>query len=512
MLEYRHDRADLRGLAWLICLGGLAGLAIVLPIVHKHVPDRAAAITASVAGLVWLASWGVVAWQARRVRGRTETIVFDDTGFTSRLFGRIDFADVTAYQVGCDTKLWRWEIQAPSVTLRLADRQRLHFHLDARHHVTDLLDYVAFVEELRACLDDASYVATSAGALGCARVFGDAVPEARPSPARPTTATRARSSRRRSSPGAASDEAAAQARQSAAGRLSRANRDAAGRFRAQMQRNSKWVVLAGVLLPLTYMIRVCDPSAIKSVIAPSPLHDLSKRAPAELDRNAVRLRRAIVEKGPVYLWSNTDQDTVKPLLVPNIRFGQSGFDSLDTMSAAGRILSFLINDEVEGYRMGVQHDDTLTPSRYTEISLRPVAGEKTLFFFLLPPAGYKPSGANARAMPDITWRVQYRDVGEIPERIDQASMQLPMPLIARWMQHKPAPRLMVAAARYHHMTDADFAAAVAEVKQDFARRGIDTSAFHTRRFANGAVRQGADGAGHGDHTQQTTESEAGDGR
>lgn len=515
ILYYHHDRVDLRGVAWLVAMVGLAVLAIALPIIDKHTSEPATLTTGAIAVAIWLTVLAVCGWRIRRARGRADTITIDGSGFVSRLFGRVDFADIESHAVGRDVGLLRWERSAPSLQLTLADQRRLRFHLDARHYCEDLLDYVAFVDTVRARIQALSDEASPPPlVLGCAGVFADS-PAARQQVTKAATSTGDTATRADVSqepapqatsndtvshrPDRASDDqttARDDARGATAGLMSRANQQADRQFRHQMTRHSKWAALAMMLLPLTYAIRSCDMNGLRS----GPLDDVAERAPAALEQSRSLLQSAVAEKGPVYLWSNTQDGAVKPVLVPNIKIHGIGIDSLDTMNTAGKVLDFIINDEAEGYRMGIQHDAALSVSRYSKISLRPVQGEQTLFFFLLPPRGVDAESRTGRALPDISWRVSYRNVDDIPEQVDLANQRLPMTLIARWSQMTPPPRLMVMASRYHGMTDAAFDAAVTQVKADFERRGIDTSNFETRRFDTGTVRQPDD-----DSTLRSTE-------
>ncbi|MBS63321.1 MAG: hypothetical protein CMN27_10270 [Salinisphaera sp.] len=534
-MYYHHDRADLRGGAWLVGIGGLALLAIMLPIVHESASEQAPLITGAIAIALWLALVAVLGWQARIARGRADTITIDATGFVSQLFGRVDFADITSHAVGRDTKPWRWECNAPALRLTLADRRRLRFHLDARHYHEDLLDYVAFVDTVRARVQNAPSSAAHADVLGRARLFGDTPTEpvrpAAPAAAAPAEKTPSRDDRRArraaSNPSPSSVERVRRPRRqpathdaqpdtrdddtgTAAHRMSQANRRADQRFRQQMARHGKWAALAMVLLPLSYAIRTCDMSAIK----PGPFDGMAEQAPQALENSRSLLQTAIAEKGPVYLWSNAQDQTIKPVLAPNVQARDIGIDTLDMMNTAGDLMSFVINDEAEGYRMGIQHDGTLALSSYSKISLRPVEGERTLFFFVLAPAGVDVESQTGHAMPDISWRVSYRNADDLPQRIEQADKPLPMSLITRWMQMTPPPRIMVAAARYHGMTDADFDTAVAQLTADFERRGIDTSGFETRRFDTGIVRapeHDSSSAGDADTATDPQQREARDG-
>ncbi|SEG67406.1 hypothetical protein [Marinobacterium lutimaris] len=504
ILYYHHDRVDLRGVAWLVAIVGLAVLAIALPIIHKHTSEPATLTIGVIAVAIWLTVLAVYGWHIRRARGRADTITIDGSGFVSHLFGRVDFSDIESHAVGRDVGLFRWERSAPSLRLTLADQRRLCFHLDARHYCEDLLDYVAFVDTVRARIKVLSDGASPAPlVLGCAVVFADSPADrqhaAKAATSEGDTVTHADVDQEpvpqasfndtvSQRPDRASDDqttARDDAQGATAGLMSRANQQADRRFKHQMTRHSKWAALAMMLLPLSYAIRSCDMSGLKS----GPLDDVAEHAPAAFERSRNLIQRAVAEKGPVYLWSNTQEGTVKPVLVPNIKIHGIGIDSLDTMNTAGKVLDFIVNDEAEGYRMGVQHDATLSLSRYSKISLRPVEGEKILFFFLVPPKGVDTESRTGRALPDISWRVSYRNINNISQQIDLADRRLPMTLIARWSQMTPAPRIMVAASRYHGMTDAAFDAAVTQVKADFERRGIDTSNFETRRFDTGTVRQ-----------------------
>ena len=513
LLHYHHDRADLRGVAWLLAVGGAVVLAIGLAFVGKGVAAPYDQVIVGTAIVAWLLALSVAIWRVRAASGRADTLAMDASGFSSKLFGRVDYAQITRCKIARDTKLWRWEFGAPALTLKLTDKRRLRFHLDARHYESDLLDYVAFVDTVTAA---AGRTEAAPEVFGTARWFGAPVaatptsrhPGVAPTPAAghaPSTASSAAHERKssdrvsrprpaaatRGSHGADTDDTQG----SVASRLSQANRHAGQRFREQMARNSKWAALGVVLLSLSYSIRACDMGWVKSTFAPGPFDNMAERAPAALDKSASMLQQAIAEKGPVYLWSNVAQDAAKPVLAPNVDMHNVGIDTLDMMNTAGRISRFIVDGEAEGYRMGIQHDDTLTLSNYSKIALTPVAGEHMLFFFLLPPEGVDVEKLTGRKMPDITWRVRYRDVADIPEQMEQANISLPMSLVTRWLQMTPPPRLMVAGAHYYGMTEADFEAAVDVIKQDLERRDIDTTAFDTQRFANGTVRKTpADGA------------------
>ncbi|MES1952155.1 hypothetical protein S4A8_14924 [Salinisphaera sp. S4-8] len=507
LLHYHHDRADLRGVAWLLGLGGAVVLAIGLALVGQRVAAPYDQLIAAIAIVIWLAALGVAIWRVRAASGRADTLALDASGFSSKLFGRVNYAQITRCKIARDTKLWRWEYGAPALILKLTDKRRLRFHLDARHYESDLLDYVAFVDTVSAA---AGSHEPAPAVFGSARWFGESVaatpasrhPGAAPAPAAQREPSAGSSAARERTPPdrvtrprpatAARAEASPNADEgdgSVASRLSQANRQAGQRFREQMKRNSKWAALGMVLLSLSYTIRACDMGWVKSTFAPGPFDNMAERAPAALDKSASMLQQAIADKGPVYLWSNVAGDAAKPVLAPNVDMQNVGIDTLDMMNTAGRISRFIVDGEAEGYRMGVQHDDTLTLSDYSKISLRPVAGEHRLFFFLLPPEGVDVEKLTGRKMPDITWRVRYRDVADIPEQMAQASTRLPMSLVTRWLQMTPPPRLMVAGAHYYGMTEADFEAAVDVIKQDFERHDIDTTAFATRRFANGTTRK-----------------------
>ncbi|MES1956376.1 hypothetical protein [Salinisphaera hydrothermalis] len=499
VLHYHHDRCDLRGAAVLAFLGGLVLLGIVLPVVHGAISNDVALMAMAAAVVLWLGVWGAYGRRARAARGREETVHFDDTGFESRLFGRVAFADVQQHATGRDMGLWRWEVSAPSLTLKLANRPRLHFHLDERHYRDDLLDYVAFIEATLAGIESKRHNATLPGrallfdgpdtardpAMATARTAREPATEAttRDVEAAGTRRRRARAARKNNAP---ADRASARQSSSAAD-LSRANTAARRRLREQLKKNSKWIALAGILLPLSYSIRACDPGWIKSIVDPSPFQGMAERAPVVLKQTTNQLQRAVAQKGPVYAWTHADNADLKPVLAPNINARHIGSKMLDMMSTANSITEFLINGEAEGYRMGVQHDGTLTLAPYSAISLQPMPGEHTLSFFLLAPKGVTAKDLGGRTPPQLSWRVRYRDAADIPDQLRQLTGQLPMPIIARWLKMTPAPRLVVAASRYQGMTDKDFQAAIDVVTQDLKRRGIDTDSFEIHRFADGTV-------------------------
>ncbi|GAB3676443.1 hypothetical protein [Salinisphaera aquimarina] len=500
-MRYHHDRADLRGAAVLAFVGGLVLLGIGLPIVHSMVPEPAALGITAAAVAAWLLTWGTYGYRAWAARGREDVIRFDDAGFESQLFGRIAFADVRTHSIGRDARLFYWEVAAPSLTLRLADRRRLRFHLDGRHYRQDLLDYVAFIEAARAGLQGEKQAAQVPTLPGQAALFSETMAEptpdrpagpshsaaeASPSQAEPSPKTTHHVRRNRRAP---ADEPGTrrERRASAASTMSRANRNADRRFREQMVKHSKWAALAMVLLPLTYGIRACDSGPIKSMIAPNPFESMKEDAPKALERSTSLLQTAVAEQGPVYMWGPAGVDRqFKPILAPNVNARHIGIDMLDTMNTAGSIIDFLVGGEAEGYRMGLQHDDTATLSSYSQISLRPVDGERTLSFFLLPP----PEASNTERtgkLPQVHWRIRYRQVDDIPDKLDEFNGQLPMPIITRWLKMTPRPSLVVTASHYQGMTDDAFRAAVDAVKQDFQRRGIDTAEFEIQRFADGTV-------------------------
>ncbi|MES1924859.1 hypothetical protein [Salinisphaera sp. T31B1] len=500
-LTYHHDRADLRGAAVLAFFGGLVLLAIALPILHHVVAGPVALGVGATAVAAWVLAWGVLGYRSRAARGREEVVRFDDTGFESRLFGRIAFADVRTHTTDCDSRLFRWEISAPSMTLRLADGRRLRFHLDSRYYQQDLQDYVAFIDAVQAGLQGEG--AASASLPGAAALFGEtanvapadrpervahsagatAPRQAEPAPAKARPTQPARSSRRATD----DDKPGKRERRSAASTMSRANRDADRRFSQQMARHSKWVALAVVLLPLTYSMRACDSGPIKSMIAPNPFEGMKEEAPKALERSAGVLQLAVAEQGPVYMWGPADSDRrFKPLLAPNIKTRQSGIDMLDTMNTAGSITDFIVGGEAEGYRMGLQHDDTATLTSYSQISLRPVDGEYTLAFFVLPPPEAD-DAARPGGLPQMHWRIRYREVADISAKLDEFNGGLPMPIITRWLKMTPRPTLVVTASRYQGMTDEAFEAAIEAVKADFARRGIETNGFEIQRFDDGTV-------------------------
>ena len=500
LLTYHHDRADLRGATMLAFFGGIVLLAIALPIVHHLAPGPLALGVGTTAVVAWVLAWGILGYRTRAARGREEVVRFDDTGFESRLFGRIAFAAVRTHTAGRDSRLLRWEVTAPSLTLRLAGGRRIHFHLDSRHYRHDLQDYVAFIDTARAGLHGERLTESTQLLPGHAALFGETADPPRPDrPARvshaagsaasrradpaPTQTRRARPSRR----AAADDNHGESERRAAASTMSRANRTADRRFSRQMARHSKWAALAVVLLPLTYSIRACDSGPIQSMVAPNPFENMKEEAPKALERSSSVLQTAVAEQGPVYMWGPADNDRqLKPLLAPNIKTRQSGIDMLDTMNAAGSITDFIVGGEAEGYRMGLQHDDTATLTSYSQISLRPVDDERTLSFFLLP----APDASNsdrAGQLPDVHWRIRYRQVADIPDKLDEFNGRLPMPIITRWLKMTPRPSLVITASRYQGMTDDEFQAAIEAVKQDLARRGIDTNDFEIQRFEDGTV-------------------------
>ena len=501
LLTYHHDRADLRGMSVLTFVGGLVLLAIALPIVHNMASGLTALGVAGVAVAAWLLSWGICGYRARAARGREDVVRFGDAGFESRLFGPIAFSDVRSYSTGRDARLFYWEVSAPSLTLRLADGRRLRFHLDARHYRQDLQDYVAFIDTACARLRGENPAATAGTLPGAAALFGETVsaaPTERPdrasystraTPPKPADSSPDTTPHKHRNRGAtARDESTrGDRRASAASTRSRANRSADRRFREQMVRHRKWAVLAIVLLPLSYSIRACDSGPIKSMIAPSPFEDMKEYAPKALERSTSLLQHAVAEQGPVYMWGPAADDRqLKPLLAPNVNARQIGIDMLDTMNTAGSIRDFLMGGEAEGYRMGLQHDDTATLSSYSQISLRPVDGERTLSFFLLP----APEASNSERpskLPQVHWRIRYRQVADIPDKLDEFNGQLPMPIITRWLKMTPRPSLVVTASRYQGMTDDEFRAAIEAVTRDFQRRGIDTDDFEIQRFENGTV-------------------------
>ena len=172
LLTYHHDRADLRGATMLAFFGGIVLLAIALPIVHHLAPGPLALGVGATTVVAWVLAWGILGYRARAARGREEVVRFDAAGFESRLFGRIAFAAVRTHTAGRDSRLLRWEVTAPSLTLRLAGGRRIHFHLDSRHYRHDLQDYVAFIDTARAGLHGERLTESTQLLPGHAALFG----------------------------------------------------------------------------------------------------------------------------------------------------------------------------------------------------------------------------------------------------------------------------------------------------------------------------------------------------
>lgn len=494
ILQYHHVRADLSGMAVVIACVGLALLAIVLPVLNVALSEEWIRWIEAVAIGAWLVSVLFYWWLGRRVRGQEEMVELDHTGFDSRLFGRIDFSDITRHAEGRDVSLRRKGATAPSLCLRLKSGRRLHFHLDNRYYAEDLLDYLAFIEAVLAGVRGQAQNYFEAGLPGKQQLFGAKTKHAPSLLPRdfvrymaPNGSTKAKQK-----PSAMQTPGKGTARQdqnmpSVARQLGEANRQAGVRFKQHLARDHKLYSVAMVLLSLAYLVRACGPE-IKSVIAPDPFTRMQQQAPQALERSSSRLQHAVAQKGPVYLWGRDIGSNIKPVLIPNVSTRhQIGITSIDTMNIAGDISRFLRNGEVEGYRIGLRHDGKLTLVNVSNISMQPIPGEKALFFFMLMPEGQARKDAKKSLMSDSAWRIRYHNISDLPARIRQGEIGLPMMLVEHWLKMTPSPRLMVASSEYHGMSDEEFAQVVQVLETSFRQQGVDISHFSTRRFKDGSA-------------------------
>ncbi|WP_110668846.1 hypothetical protein [Salinicola halophilus] len=503
-LEFHLDRTDLRGLALLVFVIGLGLVYIALSVTYRRVPAEGWWGCGIVATVVLLGAVGVFWQRARRGRGLAEHITVDADGFHSRLHGRIPFEAITGYRKARDIAPLRWEHNAPSLVLTLTDGRQLRYHLDRRHYAEDILDYVGFVDAAVLAANGQAALVQREPPLGRQRLF-DASPasaaETTPSLVGTDTDTQTRASGERRSSSAStaaganrsrSDARASSSAQTddAATRLGAANGAAVQRSTAQKAHQRKilsYVVLG--LLALLVIVRLFG-SEIRSVVNPSPFDGMKEKAPAAFELSKHRLARAIAAKGPVFLWGRPAPVAVQPVLLPNVTVHSGiGMPALDLMSAAGRISDFLLGGEAEGYRVALRYGEALARTPRTRVSQASVEGEGALYFYLIASDALE-SGASARPMRTRSWRVNYRDIETLPERIEeslQARPTLSLAMAEQWLTMTPSPYLFVTASAYHGMTEAQFDAVTQALAKYFAARGVDTASFATQRFDSGVI-------------------------
>ncbi|WP_110685431.1 hypothetical protein [Salinicola aestuarinus] len=501
---YHHDRADLRGVALITAVLGLAVVSVLLPLLTTYLPSSLGLPASVMLIVLWLGVIGVYGARARRAKGRQEKITIDDTGFDSRLYGRIAFDNVERHRQGRDSRLWRFEVSAPSLMLVLTDRRRVHFHLDSRHYTAELLDYLGCLEAILVGLGQRS-VAQEGTFPSRSAIYAETLASAHPagtmsrgldtpSMAQVTVPneTARVESKDEPRPGRATDNSTG--RDDDVSRMSKANRAADKRATQWFVKHRKWQVIAALLLSLSYFIRACGPE-IKSTFTPNPLEGMQETSVHSIDLAVSRLERAIAGKGPVYLWGEPGDASVKPVLLPNVTQGAAlGIDTLDRLNTASDIRKFLDDGEVEGYQLGLAHGGEWALPRTSRISTAPVEGEYTLSFFLLMPEGV--AKTSQAPMDSSAWQLHYRNLDELAERLrdgqgQQTSVRLPAAIVARWLQMTPSPRLYVAASAYQGMSDADFAQATRVVARYYREQGVDVADFERRRFETGSVEQGS---------------------
>ncbi|WP_110685428.1 hypothetical protein [Salinicola aestuarinus] len=491
-LEFHLDRADLRGWALLVFVVGLAALYVGLSVTYRRVPSEGWWGCGIVAIVVLLGAVGVFWQRARRGLGLAEHITVDADGFRSRLHGRIPFDEITGYRKARDIAPFRWEHNAPSLVLTLTDGRRLRYHLDRRHYAEDILDYVGFVDAAVLAANGQVALLAETPPLGRRQLFGASSTAAATEAASSLddtdidTSIQDRAGGKRQAPLASRAGPA----QDAATRLGAANSAAVQRSTAKKDHQRKilsYVVLG--LFALLVIVRLFG-SEIRSVVNPSPFDGMQEKAPAAFELSKHRLARAIAEKGPVFLWGRSAPVAVRPVLLPNVTvYSGIGMPALDLMSAAGRISDFLLGGEAEGYRVGLRHGELIEQTPRTRVSQAPVEGERTLYLYLMASDALEPE-ASARSMRTLSWRVNYRDIATLPERIEeslQARPTLPQAMIEQWLTMTPSPYLFVTASAYHGMTDVEFNAVTQALAGYFAARGMDTAPFATQRFDSGVV-------------------------
>ncbi|GEN24992.1 hypothetical protein HCU01_29410 [Halomonas cupida] len=479
---------------------GLVVLSIAIPVINGsslpaswHWPLKLAAIS------LWLTALFTYWWRERRSRGANEVVELDQSGFNSRLFGRVEFSDIVSHTEGRDRSLRRGEITAPSLRLRLTGGRQLSFHLDSRHYAEDLLDYLAFnaavlagvrgqiqsffsdgLPSRQALFSAGSKVTSSSLSIAQRPVFDEVAGKLHQPPSRTRSPARSQSPEQTTDP-------RPQLGASVARRLGEANRQAEGRRHQQLIRNSKFASWGIALLSLSYLIRACGPE-IKAVIDPGPFASIQQQAPQAFERSANSLQRTVAQRGPLYLWGAGIDGNIKPLLMPNITFNTSiGVAAIDTMNASGAISRFLRNGEAEGYRIGLLHNDQLDVVKPTRVSMQPIPGEKVLFFFLLSPEALSPGGVSNVPRQVLAWHISYHDSTELPDRIAQGNGKLPMAIIDRSLQMTPPPRLVVATSEYHGVSSDEFNRVVQALETYYRQQGVTVSRFSTRQFEDGAA-------------------------
>lgn len=269
--------------------------------------------------LAMLVGIGYSWWEWRKFHKKyqePEEISFGRDVLHSKYFGEIRFDTISHYRVRQNLLLFNTTV-SPSLDIFLKNGEQLRYQLKAKENNLELEEYLAFL----------SIFSTQ---FECYMQALDKKEE-----------------------GATSSIADTQTQQTTSNKTSYVEAEKVIQ-KAKKRRNSK-----RILLPISFVFSVVFffrlfGGKVVGYFKPNPLGDAIKQSQQRAEQYPILLRNAIAEEGGLYLYTNDTTATIR--LVPYItNTPVEGLDLLNTLTADGHIMDFLIHKEDRDFLLQLEY-------------------------------------------------------------------------------------------------------------------------------------------------------------
>lgn len=306
--------------SFLISLFGGLLLMIAIPVVFILNHQGKSIYIVYLTGFVLLAMTGGIAysvWRWRKVRAKytePEKVVLRTDGLSSHYFGTILFEDISTYSIKQSLSWINWNAAAPALKIRLESGETIRFEPTLDQSEANKEEYLAYISDFT--IHWAAYKQLS------------------------------------------NQEERISMDERASSRPSEEGNEYAHAMRA-ITKAKKKRARKNIVIPFSLVIGVMLFSRIFGgkiieYYKKKPLRDMVTYSQQRAEQYPILLRNAIAEEGGLYLYTNDTTATIR--LVPYItNTPVEGLDLLNTLTADGHIMDFLIHKEDRDFLLQLEY-------------------------------------------------------------------------------------------------------------------------------------------------------------
>lgn len=424
--------------------GGIFGLlAIIVFMAANGLGDYMLAVMGPIGIVVVGFSAYYVIKAVKSGRKPPDKIEWGSSGFCSKRFGRVDFNKVGSYRITTGFSKINRDKPAPSLHIKLKNGKKIRYDLNVKHYEQEIDDYLSFIDKFVEAMEPAAEKKYSVSASAGKKTKYEGKAHAH-----------------------SNYEAAKEG-------LKKAKK-------AKKSRSRRFTVPISLAVGLMVLARACGPDIVDQFKS-HPLQDIRKTTQARFNRQMTRLRTAIDQEGPVFLFTN--DTSAKTQLYPNVEASyDAGVPLFQKSDAASKIDDFLEHKDSLGFSTMLVRSDTVLVQRPTI----PVSGDKEakhLYLTIFDSQNQLNRNEStqsryyrqSKGRVALSWVVSYQEVHDLKDSLTHAFPSLRN--LGRTIDERPGMNLYVVASAYKGTDEEEFRAAMEVVKDFLSKSEADTSKF-----------------------------------